>query len=451
MKRPSLLLLAVPLLLVPVGCGGGTGLTNAPSGPGTGTGATSPGGSGGSGPSAPVVPPGYIDHVVIIVNENHTFDNLFAGFPGADTKSTFTAPDGTTFKAPHAPDVTRSMCHEHSCALTDWDGGKMDGWFQQSGANKNGDHMAWSQYQAQDIPGYWQLARTYGLADHFFSSMLGPSFPGHNFVLAAQAGWSDGDPKDVITMPIWGCDNPWGTHVGVENQSTCQTTQQYPCFDMPSVPDLLPKGVSWKFYGTGLNWGFGHYVWSMFDDIKSIRDSHEEWERVVPWYDFDDDIKNGKLPNVTWLVNQDLYSGHPPLSMCGNDQWVVKRVNEIMNSKYWAHTAIFITWDDFGGFYDHVKPPVQYGCDATHPYGLGFRLPLIIVSPYAKQGVFHGVTEQASLVKFIEQVFTPSSVGALHQMDPAARDDVAGSLVNAFDFSQTPRPPTPATTRCPAN
>src|SRR6185369_7178676 len=118
-------------------------------------------------------------------------------------------------------------------------------------------------------------------------------------------------------------------------------------------------------------------------------------------------------------------------------------------SPIWDTTAIVVTWDDYGGFYDHVAPPVSYVCDAAHPYGLGFRLPAILVSPWVRPGVFHGITEQASVVRLIEEVFAPGSVGALHTMDPAARDDAAGSLLDAFDFDQVPLPAVPASTTCP--
>jgi len=116
-----------------------------------------------------------------------------------------------------------------------------------------------------------------------------------------------------------------------------------------------------------------------------------------------------------------------------------------MNSPYWQDTAILFTMDDFGGWYDHVKPPRQYGIDPAHPYGLGFRLPLLIMSPYAKPGfVFHEVAEQASIPRFIERVF---GAPALSTLDPAAQDGQANDLLGAFDFAQQPLPPLPLQTR----
>jgi phospholipase C len=116
-----------------------------------------------------------------------------------------------------------------------------------------------------------------------------------------------------------------------------------------------------------------------------------------------------------------------------------------MASPYWQDTAILFTMDDFGGWYDHVAPPRQYGCDPTHPYGLGFRLPLIVISPYAKPGfIFHEQSEQASIPKFIETVF---GAPALSTLDPAAQDGQANDLMNAFDFTQTPLQPLQLQTR----
>jgi phospholipase C len=386
---------------------------------------------------------GSIEHLVVVVLENHTFDNLFAGYPGAESKSHFDGPDGG-FDAPHAPDrLSRDLCHSHECALTDWAGGTNEGWEQTAGANNNGDHLAWAQYRRADIPGFWGLADSYAIADHFHSSMLGPSFPGHTFLLAGQAGWSLGNPSGVSID--WGCDQLPSTRVGTLDNGTCATKDVFPCFDIPSAPDTLAAGVTWKFYGSS----YLGEVWSMFDAVRSIRQG-PGWQNVVDYGSFEKDLAAGTLPNVSWLVDEDLDSGHPPLSMCDSVKWTVKRVNELVNSPYWERSAVLVTYDDFGGFFDHVPPPTQYGCDAAHPYGLGFRLPLIIVSPWVKKGVFHGVTEQASVVRLIEELFGgPGAVGSLHARDPAARDDVAGSLLDAFDFDQAPNPAVPAQESCP--
>src|SRR5512146_2394034 len=130
-----------------------------------------------------------LKHVVVIVKENHTFDNYFGSFPGADGIASIVTGTGT-IAPPHAPDRTpRDLCHAHDCALTDYAGGAMTGWDQVNGSSVNGDNLAYAQYAEADIPNYWQYARHFTLADRFFANELGPSFPGHSFVLAAQVGW----------------------------------------------------------------------------------------------------------------------------------------------------------------------------------------------------------------------------------------------------------------------
>ena len=385
-----------------------------------------------------------IKHVVVIVKENHTFDNYFGSFPGADGISQITTSSGV-ITPPHAPDSTsRDLCHEHSCALTDWAGGAMNGWDQVTGTSVNGDNLAYAQYQQTDIPNYWSYAKAFTLADNFFADVLGPSFPGHTFVLAAQAGWAeDNPPTNNILAPYWGCDQGSGVSVQAEDQTTCTDVQVQPCFNIPSLPTVLPAGVDWKFYGT--NFYVLSEIWSMFDAISPIRNG-SGWTNVVNANTFDTDVDNGTLPAVTWLVDQDLDDEHPDVgSVCAGENWTVGHVNHLMSSPLWASTAILFTMDDFGGWYDHVKPPREYGCNAAAPYGLGFRLPLIVISPYAKPGfIFHEVSEQASIPRFIEKVF---NAPALSTLDPAAQDGQANDLMNAFDFTQTPLPPLALQTR----
>ena len=142
-------------------------------------------------------------------------------------------------------------------------------------------------------------------------------------------------------------------------------------------------------------------------------------------------------------MNQDLNGEHPGIpgeGICNGENWTVKKLNKLMASEYWKDTVVLFTMDDFGGWYDHVPPPRKYGCDPAAPYGLGFRLPLIIISPYAKPGfIFKEVAEHASIPKFIEKVF--GATKTLHDLDPAAQDAQANDLMNAFDFNQTPLAP----------
>jgi phospholipase C len=320
----------------------------------------------------------------------------------------------------------------------------MDGWDTVAGTSQNGDNLAYAQYREKDIPNYWAYAKSFTLGDRFFSSVLAPSFPGHAFVLAAQSGWTTGNPNTTITQPYWGCDQPQNTLVTIQDQKTCSDKQVFPCFDIPSLPDVLPQNVDWKFYGS--NFYVFPEIWSMFDAVKPVR-MGAAWKNVVNTNQFDADGANGKLPAVSWLVNQDLNDEHPAVGgICAGENWTVSRINAIMKSPLWKDTAIIFTMDDFGGWYDHVAPPRQYGCDSQKPYGLGFRLPLLVISPYAKKGfIFHEIADQASIPRFIEKVF--GATKTLSQMDPAAQDGQANDLFGAFDFNEQPLAPLVLQTR----
>jgi len=407
-----------------------------------------------------------IKHVVVIVKENHTFDNYFGSFPGAEGtlsggKNLCDLPTGRA-ACPQAPDKPKhDMDHGHDAGVIDWDNGKMDGWSKPGGSD-TGDLQTYAQYTERDIPNYWQYAKHFVLGDHFFANMIGPSLPGHLFTVAAQAGWATGNPPTDLPFkittswppkfygphPYWGCDEwPGDTLPILANGKT--PANVFPCFNIPSVPDVLPSGVDWKFYGTNFD-GFFKDIWTPFDAIGLIRRDPSKWAHVVGTGQFTSDIQNHTLPAVSWLVDQDQYSEHPNLTLpginlplggvCDGEGWTVRFVNQLMQSDYWKDTAIIITMDDYGGWRDHVPPPRQYGGSASAPYGLGFRLPLLIISPYAKPGfIFKEVSEQASIAKFIETVFHASTT--LSNLDPAAQDGQANDLLGAFDFSQSPRPP----------
>jgi len=382
-----------------------------------------------------------IEHVIVIVKENHTFDNYFGSFPGAEGTTLAQTSTGPVAVGRPPLQLLRDLCHEHQCALDDWASGTNAHW--DLGDTRNAsDGLAWAQYQEQDIPNYWQYARSFGLADHFFSSMLGPSFPGHMFFLAAQTGWAQGNPS--VALP-WGCDAPSNSRIEVLKDGSCTVEEVFPCFKFPTLPEVLPPDVSWKFYGSKLPPLVGQ-PWSMFDAVDQVRNTGLWQEHVVDEGEFVKDVADGKLANVVWLVNQDQNSEHPPFNICSGENWTVDRINAVMNSAYWEKTVIFIAWDDFGGWYDHVPPPKQYGCDATRPYGLGFRLPFIIVSPYAKPGfIMKSVAHQASVPKFIERIFGLPSLASL---DSAAQDGPdTNDLTEAFDFQQSPIAPLVLSTR----
>jgi phospholipase C len=408
-----------------------------------------------------------IKHVVVLVKENHTFDNYFGTFPGANGtldangNAVCATAGGGNGPCQEAPDATsHDLCHEHSCALADWNGGKMNGW-NNAGGSDTGDGLAYKQYFEKDLPNYWAYASRFTLADNFYANVLGPSFPGHMFTVAAQAGWATGNPPTDLPFkvqwwpfhvygpnPFWGCDEWPGDTVPILAGGKTPANV-FPCFNVPSIPDVLPAGVDWKFYGTNFD-GLFSEQWTLFDAIGPIRNNPAKWSHVVNADQFSRDVQNGTLPAVSWLVDQDQNSEHPATNVpginipiggiCSGENWTVGYLNQLASSQYWQDTVVLITMDDFGGWHDHVNPPRQYGGSAAAPYGLGFRLPLIIVSPYARPGfVFHEQAEQASIARFIERVF--GSTTTLSQLDPAAQDGQANDLFDAFDFGQTPNPP----------
>src|SRR5205823_5075183 len=159
-------------------------------------------------------------------------------FPGAEGITTCPLPGGPG-PCPVAPDKTpRDLCHEHQCGITDWNEGKMDGWAKVQDSTVGGDNLAWAQYNEAGIPNYWAYAKAYALADHFFASEMGPSFPGHMFTIAAQAGWSVDNPTTDNLEPIWGCSESSSAVVPIFDHGSCTTKNIFPCFDIPSVPTI---------------------------------------------------------------------------------------------------------------------------------------------------------------------------------------------------------------------
>jgi phospholipase C len=415
---------AVCLLLVLAACGGG-GDSASPVLP------SSPAPVGG--PTGTQL----IQHVVFIIKENRTFDNYFGTFPGADGATSGTISTGRVIPLAHTPDRTpRDICHEWSCATQAIDGGKMNKFDlealgQADACNINGDYLCYTQLSQQDIPNYFAYAQNFVLADHMFSSLQGPSFPNHLYTVAAQSGGAIGDPSS----PEWGCDADDSAFVPVIDNNG-NYSHQYPCFDFETLADSLQNaGVSWKYYAPQK--GENGYKWSTLDGIKHIRNSSLWTDDVVPHTQFVSDAQSGQLPAVSWLVTNEETSEHPPYSTCLGENWTVQQLNALMQGPAWNSTAVFLTWDDFGGFYDHVPPP------SLDRYGLGPRVPLIIISPYAKKGfVSHTNYEFSSFLRFVELRW---GLKALTDRDTQAND-----MTDSFDFTQQPLPPPVLQTRaCP--
>ncbi|HLW83356.1 MAG TPA: alkaline phosphatase family protein [Candidatus Acidoferrales bacterium] len=378
-------------------------------------------------PAPPAPGSGQIQHIVFLVKENRTFDNYFGTFPGADGATSGTISTGQVISLGHTPDSTpNDISHDWSAAHLGVDNGKMDKFdlIPGGGTLISGAPLAYTQLHEADIPNYWAYAQNFVLADNMFSSLEGPSFPNHLYTVGAQSAGAVNNPNSSNNN--WGCDSPASTTV--ETIDTDGTKDfVYPCFDFQTLTDsLTTAGISWKYYAPGE--GQSGYIWSALDAVRHIRLGQLWTTNVLSDQQFVADAQSGNLPAVSWLVTNFKNSEHPPSSTCRGENWTVQQINAIMQSPDWSSTAIFLTWDDFGGFYDHVPPPNM------DFYGLGPRVPLLIISPFAKTGfISHTQYEFASILKFIELRFGLSPL--------TMRDAAANNVTDAFDFSQSPRPP----------
>ncbi len=370
-----------------------------------------------------------IEHVVWIIQENRSFDNYFGTYPGADGFSpgicSPVLPGSSKCIKPfhlHVPMPACDLSHGWDAAHAAYDHGAMDGYVWAEGSPYTMAYL-----DGRDIPNYWAYAHHYTLADRFFSSLNGPSLPNHVYTVAATSGG--------LTENVCSQNNVLGRLKEVMDDPDG--------FSFAAIINRLAShGVSWKYYVERTKQPppasdpchvkdpepqqFG--LWNPLPGFKSIRDNPKLMSRLVDQTEYFRDLKQGTLPQVSWLIPTFQDSEHPPEPV-GQGMWYVTRlINALMQSKYWANTAIFLTWDDYGGFYDHVPPP------ELDAFGYGPRVPLLVISPYAKPGY---VTSQAggfsSILRFIEERY--------HLPHLTARDDRTGDMADAFDFNQKPNPP----------
>jgi phospholipase C len=408
------------------------------------------GGTGPAGPApgafvAPLAPAtagiAKISHVVIIVQENRSFDNLFQGFPGADTQSYGYASTGekialkpfgleTPWDIDHSSQAFFAACDgQGSLPGTDC---KMDGFDKESmSCGLGGGPLKCpkpdSQYgyvPATETKPYVALATQYVLADRMFASNFdGSSFVSHQYIIAGQANSSVNYPSN-----IWGCGGGGNDVIPTITAQRTYGPSISPCFDSPTLGDELDSAhVSWRYYTSALT-KISSGIWSAYQAIAHIRNG-PDWKAdvVTPQTRFFKDVQNGKLAAVTWITPTCANSDHASCDAKSGPHWVASLVNAVGTSAYWNSTAIFVFWDDYGGWYDHVPPPLE---DYD---GLGIRVPLIVISPYAKKGyVSHVQYEHGSMLKFVEDRFGLARL--------AATDARANSLAgDCFDFSKPPR------------
>ncbi len=394
-----------------------------------------------------------IQHVVIIVQENRTFNDFFATFPGAD---------GTTKgemggKAIPLKKVSLvELCdfgHSRNGFLRDYDGGKMDG-FNFEGGSKNcpgpAGRKPYQYVNPGEIAPYWDMAEQYVLVEKMFQTQGSGSFTGHQDLIRGGTTFDKALTESLVDFPTaipWGCDAPVNTKTsyllwtggaihGQHNQGPFPCTDQFPSSGSyyPTLRDLLDQNsVSWKYYTPEIAGSGG--LWNAFDMIAPVRKG-SEWQTNIstPETKIFKDITNGKLANVSWVIPDAANSDHPGAAAKDTGpSWVASVVNALGESSYWPSTAIVIVWDDWGGFYDPAPPPFF-----DHWGGLGFRVPAIIVSPYAREATpskpgYISTTqyEFGSILRFVEDNWNLGQLGTT--------DGRAHSIVDSFDFTQAPR------------
>jgi phospholipase C len=380
-----------------------------------------------------------IKRVVYLMLENRSFDNIFGKFPGAN---------GTTVGVRDGKEVPLTRCtswlpgdlaHDYAAALNHLNGGKQDGF----ATGLYGPYFAYTQFEEEDIPNYFHWARRYVLCDNFFASAHGPSYPNHFYSIAGQSGGAFDNPENIQSRKeegksykSWGCDAIGEDVFVLVRDEHGYITKHDTCFRFKTVGDqLLEQGIDWAFYSA--EWGQPGYFWSAYNGIEQIFHTDLWHEHIRPVDRLLDDLDRGDLPAVTWITPRFELSDHPPWSSCFAHNWVTAIVDRIMRGPMWKHTAIFITWDEWGGFYDHVPPP------RVDHLGLGFRVPMLVISPYAKRGYIDDARgEFSSPLKFIADNW------GLSYLTDRIRN--THNFEHVFDFHRKPRPPDPLPpmTRC---
>ena len=336
-----------------------------------------------------------ITNVIVVMFENHTFDNFFGAFPDANGFVSPAAPN------PLVSDINHSYCH----FVASFDQGKLDGF----------ESMGKVTYGESDLPILWNYAKQFGLSDNFYTSASASSTPNHLYMIAAQSGGI------IDTQTNAGICGAPANHLILSMTPEGVQYLQYPCLNIPSIPGLLDgAGISWRYYVEETIWNAPGYIGSLVGSSNIIDDT----DQIVS------DIEEGSLAAVSWVCPNGAESDHPANPVGPSQNYLANLVNAAMQSDYWDNLAIFVTWDDWGGFYDHVYPPVL---DA---YGLGPRVPLLVISPYARKGYISSVqAEFSSLAKFVEVNWTLDTLGQRDAL-PETSD-----LTDFFDFTQPPQPP----------
>ncbi|MDP9074434.1 MAG: hypothetical protein M3N98_09735 [Actinomycetota bacterium] len=387
--------------------------------------------------SAGPVPNTPIKHVVIFMKENRSFDEYFGKFPGVDGATTGQMSNGQTVALAPTPDpMPNDIVHQYKSFLDAYNGGAMNGFDLERGAfSTTGQNLAYTQMSESQIPNYWAYAKRYAIGDRFFASGKGPSFVNNLFSVAGQAGQFDPSlaGRTALNLPDsgfqprlspWGCDSPPDTLVPMLDMMSGAASESFPCFNFPPMPVVLEQhGISWNFFGGPGDTGFEH---NALDAMSTVRNQPSMWAKVKPILQFQRDAAAGRLPAVSWIAAAQ--NEHPPASACAGENETVGFLNALMNGPDWSSTAVFIFWDEWGGFYDHVPPP------QINPLSYGFRVPFLVISPWTKTGsssdggtVSSTLYSQPSILHFIETNW------GLPSLTPATAS--ANNVTDLFDFS----------------
>jgi phospholipase C len=364
--------------------------------------------------------PGQIQHVVIVVQENRSFDNLFQSYPNADTASSGLNSKGQTIPlAPIPLEAPYDIYHAFVNWLPAWDKGKMDHFDLEgvSGSYQSYPNPQYGYVPTSETAPYWSMAQQYVLADRMFASDADGSFIAHQYLIAGQA-------NSEVNYPLgtWGCSGGSGSTIHqVTAQRKITTTTVPVCQDYQTIADELDtRGLPWRSYAASGPGPHGS-IWNGFQAVNHIFNG-PDWVKdiIAPQTQFLTDVPAGKLAAVTWVLPDYQDSDHAGNGSNTGPAWVANVVNAVGQSQFWNTSVVFVVWDDWGGWYDHVPPP-QLDYD-----GLGFRVPMLCISPYAYRGkVSHARYEFGSILRFVENNF---GIGQLARSDARATPADAGCL-----------------------
>jgi phospholipase C len=380
---------------------------------------------------------GRIEHIVYIVQENRSFDNLFEGYPGADTVTRGKDSKGRTIPLqPVSLSAHYLLDHSLRAMTLDCNGTgelpgtdcRMNGFDEElhKGGPRDIKEPMYVYVPHDDSKPYFDMAHQWVLADKTFQSQIDDSFVAHQYVIAAQA-----ESSVNVPLQLWGCAGGPSDIVYTLTQERAYGSPVPPCFDYQTLGDELDRAhLSWRFYASRYSSvkNGSSAIWSAYQAVRHIRYG-ADWKRDVisPNWRFITDVRAGKLANFTWVTPVCDDSDHVSCGGGYGPSWVSALVNTVGKSKFWNSTVVFVQWDDWGGLYDHVRPPFK---DYD---GLGFRVPLLVISPYAKANyVSHVQYETASVLRFAEDLW---GLDRLAAADRRATSPAA----DCFDFTQSPR------------